>query len=344
MPDTSVSPAYRPSLCWLFPLVFILLLPLMAVAGPYPKINLAAGYAVDPHWPQKPEALPWNQIAGVTVDKHGRVWIFNRADPPIQVYSPEGTFLFSWGDGLFKGPHYLRIDGEGMVWTTDFRRHLVRKFSEGGELQLTLGTADEAGADDAHLNGPTDVAISPEGDIFVSDGYGNNRVVHYDAQGNYVKEFGGLGVGAGQLSQPHGIAMDSKGILYVCERNNGRIQLFTQEGESIGQWRNLINPWGIHITPSDDIFVCGSTPARWTERGNLGNPPHDQILMRFDVTGRALELWGFPLARDGEMVPGHMDWMHGMGFDNEGNLYASDVDETSEAHRVQKFIRLPAER
>jgi len=313
-------------------------------AASYPKINLAAGYVVDPDWPSKPDGIAWDQIAGVTVDRQGRVWLFNRADPPVQVYSAEGDFLFSWGDGLFKGPHYLRIDHEGHVWTTDFRRHLVRKFTEKGKLLLTLGTPDESGSDAAHLNGPTDVAIAPAGDIFVSDGYGNNRVVHFDKTGNFVKEFGGLGVEAGQLSQPHGIAIDSAGLLYVCERNNGRIQVFNQSGESLAQWRNLINPWGIHISPADEVFVCGSTPARWTDRGNLGNPPHDQILMKFDTTGRALELWAFPLAKDGELKSGHLDWMHGMGFDDAGNLYVGDVDETSPVHRLQRFLRLPADR
>ncbi len=323
---------------------FAALLPQQAHAAPYPKINLAAGYEVEPGWAKKPIEIAWDQIAGVTVDKQGRVWLFNRADPPVQVYSAAGDFLFSWGDGLFKGPHYLRIDHEGHVWTTDFRRHLVRKFTEDGKLLLTLGTPDEKGDDETHLSGPTDVAVSPAGDIFVSDGYGNNRVVHYDKEGNFVKSFGELGVELGQLSQPHSIAMDSQGRLYVCERNNGRIQIFDQSGKTLGAWKNLINPWGIHITPSDDIFVCGSTPARWTERGNLGNPPHDQILMRFDTTGRALELWGFPLAKDGELEPGHLDWMHGMGMDEAGNLYIGDVDETSPVHRLQKFKRLPAER
>ncbi len=328
----------------LFATLVAAILPQQAVAAPYPKINLAAGYEVDPDWPKKPVEIAWDQIAGVSVDTKGRVWLFNRADPPVQVYSAAGDFLFSWGDGLFKGPHYLRIDHEGYVWTTDYRRHLVRKFTEDGKLLLTLGTADEKGEDETHLSGPTDVAVSPAGDIFVTDGYGNNRVVHYDNEGNFVKSFGELGVELGQLSQPHSIAMDSQGRLYVCERNNGRIQIFDQSGKTLGAWKNLINPWGIHITPSDDIFVCGSTPARWTERGNLGNPPHDQILIRFDTTGRALELWGFPLAKDGELEPGHLDWMHGMGMDNAGNLYISDVDENSPVHRLQKFKRLPAER
>ena len=97
------------------------------------------------------------------------------------------------------------------------------------------------------------------------------------------------------------------------------------------------------LDSADEIFVCGSTPARWTERGNLGNPPHDQILMKFDTTGRALELWAFPLAKEGELVSGHLDWMHGMGFDDAGNVYFGDVDENSPTHRVQKFVRLEKE-
>lgn len=312
-------------------------------AAPYPKVNLSAGYEVDPAWPKKPASLPWEQIAGVAVDGQGRVWTFNRAEPPVQVFSAAGDFLFSWGEGLFSGPHYLRIDQEGKVWTADYKRHLVRKFEQDGKLLLTIGTPDEAGEDELHLSGPTDMAISPAGDVFISDGYGNNRIVHFDRDGKFVKTWGTLGVGPGQLSQPHGIAMDSKGLLYVCERNNGRIQVFNQAGESLTQWRNLINPWGIHINSHDEIFVCGSTPARWTERGNLGNPPHDQILMKFDTTGRALELWAFPLAKEGELVPGHLDWMHGMGFDDAGNVYFGDVDENSPTHRVQKFVRLEKE-
>ena len=312
-------------------------------AGAYPKINLASGYQVDPAWPKKPASLPWEQIAGVAVDAQGRVWTFNRAEPPVQVFSAEGEFLFSWGEGLFSGPHYLRIDQEGKIWTADYKRHLVRRFEQDGKLLLTIGTPDVAGEDESHLSGPTDMAISPAGDVFISDGYGNNRIVHFDRDGKFVKTWGTLGVAPGQLSQPHGIAMDSQGLLYVCERNNGRIQVFNQAGESLAQWRNLINPWGIHINSRDEIFVCGSTPARWTERGNLGNPPHDQILMKFDTTGRALELWAFPLAKEGELVSGHLDWMHGMGFDDAGNVYFGDVDENSPTHRVQKFIRLEKE-
>ncbi len=316
----------------------------LALAGPYPKVNLAVGYKVDPSWPRKPANIPWRFVTGVCVDKSDRVWVVNQQNPPVQVYSTEGEFLFSWGDNQFKYPHHVHVDRDGNVWIADFRTHTVREFTPKGELLLTLGTPDAPGEDEKHLNGPTAAVTSPSGDVFVSDGYGNNRVVHFDANGRFVKAWGRLGQAAGELSQPHAIAIDSRGRLYVAERNNCRIQIFDQQGKSLDQWRNLINPWSIWITPDDQVLVCGSTPARWGPAGNLGNPPHDAIVMKFNTDGRALELWSFPLVRDAKMEPGCIDWVHGIAADSKGDLYLSDVADESPAHRVQKFIRLPAER
>lgn len=310
----------------------------------YPKIDLANGYELVPDWPKKPADIEWYVVTGVAVDKQDRVWTFNMNDPPVQVYGAEsGEFLFGWGTGEFKRPHFIRIDQDGKVWCADYGRHIVRKYTERGELLLTLGTPDVPGRDEAHLNMPTDMATAPNGDVFVTDGYGNNRIVHYDKHGVFIKSWGQIGVGAGDLSQPHALAMDSNGLLYVCERNNCRVQVFDQSGRSLAQWRNLINPWGIVILPNDEIVVSGTTPARWSERGNLGNPPHDQIVMRFDTTGRALEQWAFPLCADGNWKPGMTAWVHGTAIDAKGNLYLSDVADEDKTHRVQKFRRLTAE-
>lgn len=309
----------------------------------YPKINLAVGYEVDPTWPKKPSNIHWRYNTGVAVDRQDRVWTINSLDPPVQVYDVDGNLLDAWGTGQFVLPHFLRIDADDNVWAADFRRHIIRKFTPKGELLLTLGTPDEAGADEKHLNGPTDMALAPNGDIFVTDGYGNNRILHYNARGEFIKSWGTLGVQAGQLSQPHSLIMDSKGLLYVGERNNCRIQVFDQEGKSLAQWRNLVNPWGLWIGPNDEILVSGSSPKRWTDLGNLGNPPTDQLVMKLNTDGRALELWTFPLAKPGEQLPGHLDWVHGIAADSKGNLYLSDVADESASHRVQKFVRLSAE-
>ena len=310
----------------------------------YPKISLAVGYQVVPEWPQKPAELQWRFVTGVTVDAQDRVWILNAIKPQVQVYAADGKFLDAWGSDAFKNPHFLRIDRAANVWAADYGAHVVMKFTPKGQLLLTLGTPGVAGADATHLNRPTDMAFAPNGDIFVTDGYGNNRIVHFDANGKFVKTWGELGVEAGQLSQPHSIAMDSQGRLYVAERNNCRVQVFDQSGKSLAQWRNLINPWAIHITPRDEEIACGSSPARWGARHNLGNPPTDQLLIKFDTGGRALELWTFPLAAPGTQIAGQLDWCHGLGVDSQGNLYIGDVADESLTHRVQKFIRLPAER
>ena len=292
-----------------------------ARAAGYPKINLAIGYEVDPNWPDKPADITWRYMTGVAVDKKDRVWTFNALEPQVQVYDVSGKFLFSWGKGHFVMPHFIRIDHEGNVWTADFRKHVIQKFTQDGKLLLTLGTPGKPGNDETHLSGPTDRAISPtNGDVFVTDGYGNNRILHYNAKGKLIKTWGGLGVEAGQLSQPHSIVMDSKGRLYVAERNNCRIQVFDQNGKSLAQWRNLVNPWGLWITPDDRIYVSGSSPKRWTSLGNLGNPPTDQLMMVLNTDGRVLQLWTFPLVQDEKQVPGHLDWIHGNAVDAKGNV------------------------
>jgi sugar lactone lactonase YvrE len=312
-------------------------------ASRYPKINLAVGYKVDPNWPRKPPEFTWRYMCSIAVDASDRVWTLNQLDPPVQVYSVEGKLIDSWGRGYFKSPHHIVIDRDGDVWIADYGLHVVQKFTPKGGLLLTLGTPNKPGCDETHLNMPTGVAVTPKGDVFVTDGYGNDRIVHYDSQGRFIKTWGRLGVKPGELSQPHNIALDSKGLLYVGERNNCRIQIFDQGGKSLAQWRNVVNPWGIWITPDDQIYVCGSSPKRWGERGNLGNPPTDQLVMKFDTTGRVLELWVFPLAQPGKLIPGEIDWIHGLAVDSKGNLYVGDVADESGTHRAQKFVRLAPE-
>jgi DNA-binding beta-propeller fold protein YncE len=304
----------------------------------YPKINLSVGYQLDPHWPQKPAEAVWAAMPGVAVDAKGHIWTFNRGNIPIQVYTPEGALVRMWGQGDFKNPHHIKIDREGNVWVSDTLLHTVRKFTPEGNLLLTLGTPGEAGVDDRHMDQPTDMAIAPSGDIFVSDGYGNNRIVHFDAKGRFVKTWGKLGTGPGEFSLPHAIAMDSKGRLYVADRNNARVQVFDQSGKFLAEWRHLIAPWGVWITPKDEIYVCGSSPMLWSEgRGNmLSIPPKDQVVMKFDPDGRARELWVFPKGADGQEKPGELNWVHAVAVDAQGSLYLGDIN----GKRAQRFIRL----
>lgn len=306
----------------------------------YPRVNLSIAYEVDPTWPQKPENVEWGQMPGVAVDADDNVWIYTRANPPVQVYSPEGKLIRSWGAGVVGKAHHIKIDREGHIWLSDIGLHVVRKFTPEGRLLLTLGTPGEKGSDATHLYLPTDVAFAANGDLFVSDGYGNNRVVHFDKNGKFIKQWGKLGAGRLEFSLPHAIAIDSKDRLYVADRNNARVQVYSQSGELLDSWLNIIVPWGFWVGPRDEIWVAGSSPMTWAMDAKyptapLGCPPKDQVFMRFDTDGKLLQLWTIPKAEDGQEKPGTLNWLHAIALDSKGNIYAGDII----GKRVQKFAR-----
>jgi DNA-binding beta-propeller fold protein YncE len=302
----------------------------------YPKVNVATAYAVDPHWPQKPADVFWGEMPGIAVDAHDHVYVFTRAQPPVQVYDADGKFVRAWGRDTLKTAHHLKIDRDGNVWAADIGHHVVRKFTPEGKLLQTIGTVDHPGKDDSHLNMPTDMAITPEGDVFVSDGYGNARVVHFDKSGRFVREWGELGSKPGQFSIPHAIAVDSKGRVYVADRNNVRIQVFDAKGNLQDIWDNVVTPWGFCMTKDDELWVCGSSPMQWRpEDTALGCPPKDQVFMRFNTAGRLLQLWTAPKGLDGLERPGELNWVHCLAVDSRGNLYAGDIL----GKRAQKFVR-----
>ena len=300
----------------------------------YARDPVVIEYDVVPEWPQRPEhvsAAGW--VSGIAVDAHDQVWLFKKGPDPVQVYTVDGAFVKTWGKGRFVDPHQLRIDHEGNVWLADFGRHVVEKYSPDGKLLMRLGTPGEAGEDAGHFNRPTDMAITPEGDIFVTDGYGNRRVVHFDAQGRFVKAWGQYGSQPGQFILPHAIALDSAGRLYVADRNSGRIQVFDQQGRVLDVWDNLIMPWGISISHDDQIWVCGSSPHWWFRHGKY--PEYkDQIFMRFSPDGRARQLWAIPLGKSKETLkPGEAIGIHCIARDAKGNLYVGDIY----GERAQKF-------
>jgi hypothetical protein len=302
----------------------------------YPHINLATWYQVDPAWPQRRADLPWGAASGIAIDPNDHVYLFTRAKPPVQVYDAAGKFLRAWGDDLIQAAHGLRLDREGNVWVTDVGRHVVVEFTAEGKLLKMLGTPGVPGDDETHFNRPTDVAISPSGDLFVSDGYGNNRVVHFDRHGKFVKAWGRLGVGPGEFSVPHAIVRDSKGRLYVADRNNVRIQVFDENGTFCDEWRSLLVPWGLTITKNDEIWACGSSPMPWIgQQTYLSCPPKDQVVMRFTTAGKLLSLWTIPKGEDGQEKPGEVNWLHTIAVDSHGNFFAGDIV----GKRFQKFVR-----
>ena len=313
-----------------------------AAAPAYEPITLSTCYEVDPSWPKRPERCVWDQTPGVTVDDKDQVWVFTRGTPPVQVYDADGNFVRAWGmdvvgtKGERKTSHYIRIDHEGMIWLADTGKHVVMRLTPDGKLLQTLGTPNEAGDDEHHFDKPTDMAIRRDGHVFVSDGYGNSRVVHFDAKGNFVKAWGSRGTGPGQFSLVHSIALDSKGNVYVADRNNARVQVFDPEGKFLDQWQNILVPWGLWMTAADELWVCGSSPMAWADPAMpLSCPPKDQVFMRFNTSGKLLQLWTVPKGVDGEEKAGELNWLHGMALDSKGNIYATDII----GKRVQKFVR-----
>lgn len=304
----------------------------------YPRDNITSGYKVDANWPKAKSAYPWKAMPGIAIDEKGLIWTLNRGEMPVQVYSEDGELVKQWGKGYFQSPHQIQFGCQGHIWIADAQAHAVYKFSRDGEKLLTIGVPGEPGEDNRHLKMPTDMVEAPSGKIFISDGYRNNRIVVCNARGEFIRTWGELGTNPGQFSLPHSIARDSKGRIYVGDRNNSRVQVFTEQGKFLAQWINLCQPWTIRITPKDEVYICGASPSQWRKEDvQMGIAPKDQIVMKLDTTGRVLAWWRFPQGPhqpDGSVKPGELSWVHGLAVDTRGNLYLGDIM----GQRVQRFL------
>ncbi len=301
----------------------------------YPRVNRTPWYAADETWPQTPAGSERTAVSGIAVDGENQIWVFTRSNPPVQVYKADGTFVRGWGQGVINQSHHMKLDPKGNIWLADIGNHTVRQFTPEGKLLLTLGIPDEYGEDERRLSQPTDVVVSPSGEIFVSDGYGNNRIVHFNAKGQFVKQWGQIGTEPGEFCNPHAIAMDSKGRLYVADRYNARVQVFSQDGKVLDVWNDVVIPWGLWITKDDHVWVCGSSPDAWPDdpKALRGGKPRDQLLMKFDTTGKLRQLWNVPVGGE-ETQPGQLNLVHCLAVDHDGNIYCGDIL----GKRAQKFV------
>ncbi len=290
-------------------------LSLAATAAPAP--GGIPDYRPVKGWPQLPDDLPLGAVSAVATDAADRVYVFHRGKHPILVFDREGRYLRSWGDGQIQTPHGLRIDRAGHVWVTDIGNHLVRKFRADGKLLLTLGKKGEPGATPDRFNKPTDVAITPAGDVYVTDGYGNARVVKFSPEGKFVREWGRKGTGPGEFNLPHAICLDDRGRVYVGDRENDRVQVFDPDGQFLAQWRQTGAPYGLFRTPAGRLFVADGR-AHWV-----------RVL---DAHGKVLGRWG---ARGS--APGQFLVPHGICVDGHGAVYVAEID----GRRVQKFVARP---
>ena len=230
------------------------------VTGAYAQSSLFDKYDVNmTKWAQLPAGTVWGGVTTwVAADGKGTVIVLVRKAPYFRVFTTDGKFIKSWGDeGLFNEAHSVQFDHDGFIWATDPNDHLVHKFSSDGKLLMTLGKKGVAGDNTSHdtFNRPNAVAIASNGDIFVSDGYVNSRIVRFAKDGTFIKIIGGAkGSGPGQLQLPHGVAIDSKGRLLVADSDNKRISVFDKDGKFIENWAAPCRG-NIVITSDDTVYA-----------------------------------------------------------------------------------------
>lgn len=286
-------------------------------------------YEVVHGWPQLPDGFALGQVSGVGVDSHNHVFVFHRGDRPILCFEgATGMLVASWGDGMFATAHGLTVDDKNNIWVTDVGHHQVFKFSHDGALLMTVGAKDVPGLDGKHFNKPTDVVVAPSGDFYVSDGYGNSRVAKFNAQGEFLLDWGTKGDQPGEFDTPHGISLDSEGRVYVADRGNARVQVFDGNGKFLAQWKSagLGRPWDISIGSDGYAYVL--------DGGDMNPKPPDRgRVLKLDLDGHVLETWGRFGKYDGEFY-----WGHAVAVGRSGDVYVTDVNV---GMRVQKFVRKP---
>jgi DNA-binding beta-propeller fold protein YncE len=301
-----------------------------------PRNDLPQPYQTRRDWGQLPPGVAWAAVTAVEPAPDGTIYVVHRcfenscagrSEAPILKYNREGKLLASWGSGMFVFPHGATVDRAGNLWLTDARGegnkgHQVFKFSSDGRVLMTLGKAGVSGSGPDLFDQPTDVVVGPNGDIFVTDSHRNgknSRVVKLTRDGKYVKEWGRKGSGRGELSEPHTIAMDSRGRLFVGDRENNRIQIFDQEGTFIAEWRQFGRPSGIFITPDDTIYVADSESGPDTGAREL---PGIKKGIRI---GSARDGSVTAFIEDMESTTAEHSGAEGVGVDAEGNVYGAVV-------------------
>jgi len=321
------------------------------------------GFEPDDRWAKLPPAISWPEVAAVATDSRDRVYVFNRGEHPVVVFNSDGTFLGSWGEGIFSRPHGLSIAPDDSVYCTDDRGHVVHKFTPDGRLLMTLGTKDrpsDTGATSIDFRTithagppfhyPTNVAISPTGDLYVSDGYGNARVHKFASDGRLLLSWGEPGAGPGQFHVPHGIAVDRDGTVYVADRENSRIQLFDSDGGYLSEWTDVVRPTQVFIDRASDVYVSelGYRAGMWPGTSAPYPDAPGGRLSIFDRTGRLRARWG---GGDDPSAPGDFFAPHDVCVDSRGNIYVAEVVWSAGAsrglvpadcHSLQKFTRRPA--
>lgn len=329
-----------------------------------PVNDLPNPYQTITGWAKLPEGRTWGSTSAVEIDRDGvSIWVAERCQqnsctgsnlPAILKFDANGNLVKSFGAGILNFPHGIHVDRDGNVWVTDGqdnrprgRRgeppppvadpsaiygHQVFKFSPDGQLLMTLGTKGGA-RDTAFFWQPNDVLVAPDGSIFVAEGHSSvpgsvARILKFDRTGKLLKTFGSFGSGPGQLDQPHALAMDSRGRLFVGDRSNNRIVIMDQEGTILDTWYQFSRPSGIYIDAQDRIYVADS------ESGSVGNG-RSRTWKRGIRIGSARDGSVTAFIPDPAQSPPSTSSAEGVAADRNGVIYGAEVGERA----LKRYVR-----
>jgi DNA-binding beta-propeller fold protein YncE len=260
--------------------------------------------------------------AAVAFDSKAHVWVLTRGNPSLYEFDANGKFIRSFGQGLFTRSHGLRFDPDGNIWATDVGAHTVMKLDLEGKVLITIGTKGQRGDwndTTQFLNEPNDIAIGRNGDVFIAQGHtpganGDARVLKFDKTGKFIKSWGGKGNEAGKFQVAHGLAFDSKGQLWVTDRENQRIQIFDQDGKYIKELKYMGLPCSLDIGAQNIFMTNGFTGQ----------------LLKLDLDGKVLAATGKPGKGLGEFGEAHV-----ISVSPKGEVYIADSVNAT----VQKFVK-----
>ena len=310
-------------------------------------------YRVDHDWAKLPEGWDVGEVADVAIDDSDNVYVFTRGtDPPVIVFDPQGRFLRSWGEGRFVNPHGITYSADDCVYCTDRGDSTVRKFSKDGKLLLEIGVPGQPAPrlSGGIFNECTHTALARNGDIFVTDGYGNARVHRFSPDGRLLRSWGEFGTGPGEFNLPHSITTDPDGWLYIADRENHRVQVFSEDGRYETEWKHLHRPCALctqsKSKPFSFIGELGPGLAVNRDFPNLG--PRISIV---DHQGALVGRLG-----DGTVgfEPGQFTAPHGIALDSHGDIYLAelgtlgwrqrypDIPPPARPPNLKKLVRLAA--
>lgn len=278
-------------------------------------------YEAVPGWGALPEGMDFHECAAVATDSRDNVYVFSRGAHPVTVFDRAGAYQGTWGAGLFTRAHGLHMAPDDTLWCTDDGDHTVRHCTCDGRVLRTFGLPGQPAPfmSGQPFNRCTHTALSPEGDVYVSDGYGNNAVHKFSAEGRHLFSWGRPGTGEGEFNLPHNIACDAAGYVYVADRENHRVQVFDGNGKYQAQWGNLHRACSIFLTggacPCCVVGELGAALAVNLRTPNIG--PRISVL---GMDGKLLSRFGELGGGDGQFFS-----PHGLCVDRHGDLYVAEV-------------------